>query len=130
MCPTCSGLRITGPPPKLCACSPVTADLVVDLWNEVDARKAAIPCLRQPLRVAEICEVLSEISDYPGERRRAVVIGVEAYLDAGHLQAAKNLIALAEQSGTLNAQSAFACRMLIAGHGVNVITFHDRRVTA
>jgi hypothetical protein len=42
------------------------------------------------------------------------------------LQAAKNLIALAEQSGTLNAQSAFACRMLIAGHGVNVITFHER----
>ena len=126
MCQTCSGLRITGPPPKLCSCSPVTPRLVVDLWNEVEARRVAIPCLRQPLRVAEICEVLSAISDYPGDRRRAVMIGVEAYLDAGHVQAAKNLIAESDRLGLLNHQTAFACRMLVSGHGSNVITFHER----
>ena len=126
MCPTCSGLRITGPPPKLCSCSPVTPRLVVDLWNEVEARREAIPCLRQPLRVAEICEVLSTISDYPGDRRRAVMIGVESYLDAGHVQAAKNLIDDADRRGVLNYQTAFACRMLVTGHGSNVITFHER----
>ena len=126
MCQTCSGLRITGPPPKLCSCSPVTPRLVVDLWNEVEARRVAIPCLRQPLRVAEICEVLSAISDYPGDRRRADVIGVEAYLDAGHVGAAKNLIDEADRRGVLNHQTAFVCRMLVSGHGSNVITFHER----
>lgn len=130
MCPTCSGLRIIGPPPKLCGCAPASRHLVVDLWNEVEARREAISCLRQPLRVAEICEVLSTISDYPGERRRAVMIGVEAYLDAGQVQAAKNLIALATERKVLDSQSAFACRMLVTGHGQNVITFHERRETA
>ena len=101
-CSTCSGLRVVGPPAKLCGACHGSGTSVPstdqegrrELWREL-TRWLSYPSLTpdQASRLADVAEVLVVGWTFPGDGRLAALTGVRAYLDAGLATAAREFFA-------------------------------------
>jgi hypothetical protein len=97
ICPTCTGTRITGPPPELCStCNGSGAERgtiangLRDLEREL-LRWTSMPTLTfaQSSRLADICVVIVDGHVRPGTGRLAALTGIRALMDCGRRETAR-----------------------------------------
>lgn len=97
-CPTCSGLKLLGPPPTICeSCHGSGVDAPTtpeegrrDLWRELTRwQEYDLLTPAQAARMAEVASVLVEGCTIRGDGRVAALAGVRAYLDAGLVETAR-----------------------------------------
>lgn len=97
-CPTCSGLKLLGPPPTICeSCHGSGVDAPTtpeegrrDLWRELTRwQEYDLLTPAQAARMAEVASVLVEGWSFRGDGRVAALAGTRAYLDAGLTETAR-----------------------------------------